>query len=82
MKDVQISLLKERIEKAKAKQMELLRGPSLAALKNQSSEGLLMELIKIKKNYSLMGAENAKIDKRLEAFHDVDQFESIASDLI
>ena len=46
MKDVKISLLKEHIDKAKAKQLEILKGPMKRV--NRDCDILLNEILKLK----------------------------------
>lgn len=56
IKDVKISLLKEHIEKAKAKQMDILKGPMKRV--NRDCDMVLNEILKSKQQYEKLEAQN------------------------
>ena len=70
LKDVKISLLKERIEKAKLKQLEVQKGYSKYV--NPQWDAQLNDLVKFRKSYKTMKVENDKFEAKLSKFHDID----------
>ncbi len=80
LKDVKISLLKEHIDKAKAQQMQLLKGPIKKV--NRECDSLLTQIMKAKARYEQLD-QHAEADKqKLDRYYDVQEFEAIGSDLI
>lgn len=80
LKDVKIGLLKEHIDKAKAKQIELLKGPIKTL--NRESDALLLQILKAKMSYERMDSKLESDRKRLDRYYDIQEFDAIGSDLI
>eukprot|EP00347_Sterkiella_histriomuscorum_P001927 403370134 len=80
VKDVKISLLKEHIDKAKAKQLEILKGPMKRV--NRDCDILLNEILKLKNQFEKLDASNQLNRTKLNNYYSIDRFESISADLI
>jgi hypothetical protein len=80
LKDVKIGLLKEHIDKAKARQMELLKG-GVKKL-NRDCDLILGQILKAKIQYEKMDEDSEGNKARLERYYDVEQFDNIAGDLL
>lgn len=80
LNDVKISLLMERVDKAKALQMQLLKGPVKKV--NRECDAILGEIIKAKSRYEQMDGEAEANKAKLERYYDVQAFDFIGSDLI
>lgn len=69
LKDVKIALLKEHIDKAKAKQMELLKGPVKKI--NRECDALLNEILKAKQLYEKRDITNEANRSKLDRYYSI-----------
>ena len=70
LKDVKIALLKEHIEKAKSKQLEILKGPLKRV--NRECDMVLNEVLKLRHQFDKLEQTNRTQKTHLDNYYSID----------